>query len=112
MDNSTPAERVFHLPYITNSDYIALGNDNTTGRLMEISAARCARVSYFTHDKQIPEIEKDLKLFNDLVGSVPIHASPTEHQAEALDSEEFNKNFRGWSQFRNIVETNMPKGNK
>ena len=112
MDNSNPTERITHLPYITDSDRIALGHDTSTGRLMQISTARCARVSYFTHDKQIPEIEKDLKLFNDLVGSVPIHASPTEHQAEALDSEEFNKNFRGWSQFRNIVETNMPKGNK
>lgn len=112
MDNSKPTERYTHVPYITGSDYIALGQDASTGRLMQISTARCARVSYFTHDKQIPEIEKDLKLFNDLVGSVPIHASPTEHQAEALDSEEFNKNFRGWSQFRNIVETNMPKGNK
>jgi hypothetical protein len=112
MDNSKPTERYTHIPYITGSDYIALGQDASTGRLMQISTARCARVSYFTHDKQIPEIEKDLKLFNDLVGSVPIHASPTEHQAEALDSEEFNKNFRGWSQFRNIVETNMPKGNK
>jgi hypothetical protein len=112
MDNSKPTEQYTHVPYITGSDYIALGNDNTTGRLMQISTARCARVSYFTHDKQIPEIEKDLKLFNDLVGSIPLHASPTEHQATALDSEEFNKNFRGWSQFRNIVETNMPKGNK
>ena len=112
IDNSKPTERYTHVPYITGSDYIALGQDASTGRLMQISTARCARVSYFTHDKQIPEIEKDLKLFNDLVGSVPIHASPTEHQAEALDSEEFNKNFRGWSQFRNIVETNMPKGNK
>jgi len=112
MDNSKPTERYTHIPYITGSDRIALGQDDSTGRLMQISTARCARVSYFTHDKQIPEIEKDLKLFNDLVGSVPIHASPTEHQAEALDSEEFNKNFRGWSQFRNIVETNMPKGNK
>lgn len=112
MDNSKPTERYTHIPYITGSDRIALGQDASTGRLMQISTARCARVSYFTHDKQIPEIEKDLKLFNDLVGSVPIHASPTEHQAEALDSEEFNKNFRGWSQFRNIVETNMPKGNK
>lgn len=113
MDNSKPTERYTHVPYITGSDRIALGQDASTGRLMQISTARCARVSYFTHDKQIPEIEKDLKLFNDLVGSVPIHASPTEHQATALDSEEFNKNFRGWSQFRNEVETNIQnKGNK
>lgn len=113
MDNSNPTERTFHLPYITDSDYIALGEDASSRRLAEISTARCARVSYFTHDKQIPSIEKDLKLFNDLVGSVPIHASPTEHQATALNSKEFNKNFRGWEQHRNIVETNIQhKGNK
>lgn len=112
MDNSQPTERYTHVPYITDSDHIALGQDASTRRLMQISTARCARVSYFTHNKKIPEVEKDLKLFNDLVGSVPIHASPTEHQATALDSEEFNKNFRGWSQFRNEVETNMHKGNK
>ena len=111
MDKSNPTKRIHHIPYITDSDYIALGNDVSPRRLMEISTARCARVSYFTHDKQIPVVEKDLKLFNDLVGSKPIHASPTEHQAIAAPSEVFDKNFRGWIQHRVLVENEIYKGN-
>ena len=112
INNSNPTKRIHHLPYITDSDLVAMGESRTTRRLMQISTARCARVSYFTHDKQIPEIEKDLALYNALVGSVPIHASPTEHQATAQYEDTFDKNFRGWVQHRVKVEQEIySKGN-
>jgi hypothetical protein len=38
-----------------------------------------------------------------LVGSRPIHASPTEHQAEAVDRGRY-KNFSDWRQHRHDVE--------
>ena len=53
----------WHLPYITEKDKKALPNAKD---LCKISAARCARVSYLTHDGASPDIEKDLQLFDRL----------------------------------------------
>lgn len=86
----------------------------------KISAARCARVSYLTHDGRAPSIEEDLALYERLVGSQPLHASPTEHQAtpdrevipEATSPEFYwlrwsrpnlHGNFEGWIQFRKTL---------
>jgi len=72
----------WHLPYVLDEE-IALygGRTDPTGVLRKISAARCARVSYRTHDGLLPRLQEDLDLYHRLVGSAPIHASPTEHQA-------------------------------
>jgi hypothetical protein len=57
------------------------------------------------HDGESPVIEEDLLLFDRLVGSEPLHASPTEHQAMSVsDSTVQSGNLRGWIQFRKIVE--------
>ena len=105
MELSKPKEKTYHLPYVTGKDYFDENNEQRSiEQLMQISTARCARVSYLTHDGKIPTIENDLKLFKQLVGSVPLHASPTEHSATALEDTGFNKNFRGWKQFRVDVE--------
>lgn len=93
----------WHLPYITPSEVFTL--DEMTA--CKVSTARCARVSYLTHDGQAPSITKDLELHDRLVGSVPIHASPAEHQAVAMHDAEFYKNFRGWKQYRSYLE-NQP----
>jgi thymidylate synthase ThyX len=69
-----------------------------------MSVSRCARVSYLTHDKKIPSIEVDLNLFNKLVGSKPLHASPLEHIATPGISNGFYKNFYGWIQYRQDYE--------
>lgn len=72
-----------------------------------VSAARCARVSYLTHDGKEPTEEADLALFDRLAGSVPIHASPLEHQAKpvfSLEEQNDTRNFVGWVQFRAIWE--------
>lgn len=90
----------WHLPYISKEERKQYPIDE----LLKMSAARTARVSYLTHDNAKPSHEKDVKLHDDLVDSVPIHASPTEHQAEATTSIEFMKNFRGWMQYRCLVE--------
>uniref|UniRef100_A0AAU6VZG8 Thymidilate synthase n=1 Tax=Pseudomonas phage Arace01 TaxID=3138526 RepID=A0AAU6VZG8_9VIRU len=84
----------WHLPYIQSADWLYAERECQKGRitrdmpkksevyevLKKVSAARCARVSYLNHDQSNPSIEADLKLFDRLVGSVPLHASPTEHQ--------------------------------
>lgn len=114
MNASKPKTQVYHLPYVTDKDHFdENGEQRTIKQLMEISTARCARVSYLTHDGKTPTIENDLKLFNQLVGSVPLHASPTEHPAMALEGSVFNKNFRGWQQFRVHIENDINnKGKK
>ena len=106
MDASKPKKQVYHLPYITGNDWFDHNANMTRSieQLMQISTARCARVSYLTHEGKIPTIENDLKLFQQLVGSIPLHASPTEHPAAAIDYSGFNKNFRDWKQFRVDVE--------
>ena len=95
----------WHLPYITEAEKLAY--DDTI--LLKISTARCARVSYLTQEGNTPSIEKDLELYDRLVGSQPIHASPCEHQAtpNRLHSSQnvlFSGNFQGWMQHRKLIE--------
>lgn len=80
--------------------------------LVKLSAARCARTSYLTHDKKNPTIDEDTALFERLVGGDPLHASPTEHQATPDErSDKYNTwgypelhgNLTGWIQFRKTL---------
>jgi thymidylate synthase ThyX len=66
-----------------------------------ISVARCARVSYLTHEGT-RDHEKDLELFDRLVaGGANGHWSPFEHVATPLErASEHSGNLRGWEQFR------------
>jgi thymidylate synthase ThyX len=66
-----------------------------------ISAARCARVSYLTHDGK-REVEKDLELYERLTRGR--HLSPFEHVATPSEDAEFHANFRGWIQMRREIE--------
>lgn len=66
-----------------------------------VSAARCARVSYLTHEGK-REIEKDLELYERLKSDR--HLSPFEHVATPADDREFHANFRGWIQMRAEVD--------
>ncbi len=94
----------WHLPFVTEQERELV----TVSLLPKISAARCARVSYLTHDGENPDMVKDLALFERLVGSRPLHASPIEHQAVPMDSAwGVSKNFVGWQQFREIYEHNL-----
>jgi thymidylate synthase ThyX len=93
----------WHLPYITRAERAGYFDD--ADLLLKLSAARCARVSYLLHDGQMPSIEKDIALYERLVGSAPLHASPVEHQATPLSQADmWSGNFRGWLQYRKLVE--------
>jgi thymidylate synthase ThyX len=117
MLNSTPVLRpageydfqnqaCWHLPYVSDQERATV----TTDLLVKLSTARCARVSYLTHDGENPSVEKDLALYDRLVGSVPLHASPTEHSAMSLKDPEYqSKNFIGWLQYRQLVENRISK---
>lgn len=95
----------WHLPYVTEEERWAHFRDPVT--LAMLSTARCARVSYLTHDGKTPNFEADMKLYERLVGSTPIHASPTEHAACVMPHGKYTdwcKNFQGWTQHRHHVE--------
>jgi thymidylate synthase ThyX/5-methylcytosine-specific restriction endonuclease McrA len=66
-----------------------------------VSAARCARVSYLTHEGK-RQIERDLELYERLRSDR--HLSPFEHVATPAQGLEFHANFRGWLQMRREVE--------
>ncbi|MGA8575594.1 MAG: FAD-dependent thymidylate synthase [Candidatus Cybelea sp.] len=67
----------------------------------QISAARCARVSYLTHGGT-REIDKDLELYERLRSDR--HLSPFEHVATPSEDAAFHANFRGWIQMRAAIE--------
>lgn len=88
-----------HLPFVSEEERQQLPQDD----LIKMSVARCARVSYLNHEGKKPTLEEDKILYDRLVGSAPIHASPAEHQAIALEDESRSGNFRGWFQYRKLL---------
>lgn len=111
MDASTPSKLEagdWHLPYIKRGE-----RNGENIKLSKVSAARCARVSYLKHDGCAPNISEDLALYERLVGSMPMHASPVEHQATpdvvrhdgSWCNPDLFGNFTGWIQFRKLVES-------
>lgn len=93
-------ENEWHLPYITADEH----DIYRTKALLKLSTARCARVSYKTHDGKTPTAEEDFALFERLLGSDPKHASPSEHQARAVSQKAARSgNLMGWVQHRKTI---------
>jgi hypothetical protein len=138
--NSTPTRLrpgEWHLPYITEDDrqevywstrHVSYGNNECFDEVealqtcIKVSVARCARVSYLTHEGKKSTIDEDLALYDRLVGSTPLHASPTEHQAapdrrleayedlaitpngySTWENPTQHGNFVGWRQYRKML---------
>ena len=93
--DSVPAlidEGMWHLPYIDRQDITAaedhclattagdFGRSHVTRLLVQMSSARCARVSYETQDGKRDPAE-DVSLYTRLTSADPMHASPLEHVA-------------------------------
>lgn len=100
---STPSEGGWHLPFVRDEERA----DRDPVLLAKLSAARCARVSYLTHDGKAPHQTVDLSLFHRLVSAG--HWSPLEHQACPASNLPYrlNGNFdASWEQFRQVVEAN------
>lgn len=89
----------WHLPYVDPSEIGDEGLDFWKG----VSAARCARVSYLTHDGKRDPLE-DLRLYARLTSAEPPHWSPLEHVARpGTILETSTTNFDGWIQLRQDV---------
>lgn len=96
-DASTPtevAEGGWHTPYVREEEA-----DLDLETKKQISVARCARVSYLTHDGK-RDLDADLDLYNRLITADPPHWSPMEHVATPGDGP---GNFDGWKQLRHII---------
>lgn len=109
----------WHLPFVTKTEiqegrffttyeqeFVDTSNMTDVEYLIKLSVARCARVSYNNHDGTNTTSKKDIDLYDRLVGSQPIHASCTEHQAMATDrpSDSRSGNFTGFAQYRKTLK--------
>ena len=123
----------WHLPYITTATYVPTGqlqylNDNFDPISLEeakiVSASCCAQVSYRKNDDSF---DKAKKIYDQLILSEPVHASPIEHQATPMDvdsmcrfepdtwqpgvshvsanSDLWSGNLRGWIQHRKLIRS-------
>ena len=121
----------WHLPYITIAEYVPTGelqylDSNFDPISLEeakiISASCCAQVSYRKNDDSF---DKAKKIYDQLIMSEPVHASPIEHQATPMDidsmcrfepdtwqpgvthvsanSDLWSGNLRGWIQYRKLI---------
>ena len=124
----------WHLPYVefykdSDESYYFIYNSDPDGQQYEqrlseedaikVSASCCAQVSYRLTDNSV---HKALKIYDMLVNSKPVHASPFEHQARPMDDETdldtegvtgynnrlgyYSGNFFGWIQHRQLIDEN------
>jgi thymidylate synthase ThyX len=98
--HSTPTLSEYHFPMLQEDEW----SDGTLSLAKQaaLSTARCARVSYLTHEGK-RDHEKDLELHDRLIKDQ--HNSPLEHVARSMtDMELWNGptrgNFYGWHQYR------------
>lgn len=105
-NTSTPVElssEEWHLPLIQPDELEWAAANPEEARL--VSAGRCARVSYLTHDG-VRNRSEDIKMCRSLMTNG--HMSPLEHvgrpqTAEEFAADPFSGNFRGWHQYRKDV---------
>lgn len=113
----------WHLPYVDTkltNDGIKYFLEDTELSLDEakmISASCCAQVSYRKNDQSI---EKARLIFDRLLNSEPVHASPVEHQTtpikvvadwrevpgvthQSKNGDLWSGNLRGWIQYRQLI---------
>lgn len=89
----------WHMPF-WRADDVELGL--TEHEQLQVSVARCARVSYLTHDGQ-REPAKDVILAASLAANG--HWSPFEHVCMASEHPAHRSgNFLGWKQYREVVD--------
>lgn len=127
----------WHVPYVHRfrdemSDVLYYGDDGNMSYedARIVSASCCAQVSYRKSDDSL---EKARSIFERLIGSEPVHASPIEHQATPIeydfhmpegmpvdsdwmaeqgitsyhmDGSLGSGNFRDWIQFRQLIPNN------
>jgi thymidylate synthase ThyX len=110
MEASTPVSKdhgEWHLPLVYAEDDSAFSDLDAEAHpridIVKVSVARCARVSYLTHDGK-RDVDADLRLHDQLLSNG--HMSPFEHAAKVGTNtdDEFVGNFRKpWLQYRKML---------
>lgn len=104
----------WHLPFV---DLDTEWPDDKIQECIRVSVARCARVSYKSHATgRRSTVAEDLALYERLVGSQPLHASPAEHQATPdqrvpyygevggrWEHPDEHRNYVGWRMYRAML---------
>ncbi len=93
--NSKPLRTDIHIPFGDQMEH-GLSEEE---KIM-VACARCARISYETHDGQ-RDYKEDIRLAESLIKSG--HMSPFEHVARASVFDTYAGNFRGWVQQRKYI---------
>lgn len=111
-EKSTPIPRKNHLPYTDNIEDWKF----TREEMRQISASRCARVSYTYHDGKPFDLDRDIVRCEELI--VDGHMSPFDHVAIAdqfydeipgsplkkWENPERHRQFFGWMPYRVLIE--------
>jgi len=98
IDASSPRRLLaghWHLPFCPTVD------PANPGQMVKVSAARCARVSYRRHE-DVRTFAEDANRHDEMVRLG--HWSPFEHIAEAMPGDIPCRNFRGWYQYRALLD--------
>lgn len=121
----------WHIPYVdsfraSDGDAFLEHHSSNIGvsieEALKVSASCCAQVSYRLLDNSV---EKAIMIYDKLIESKPIHASPFEHQAKVMDKMTmlttlidtwedgvthmdsrhnfWSGNFKGWIQYRQLL---------
>jgi thymidylate synthase ThyX len=85
--DETEGMRVNHFPA-----FRSMSEGDRMEYILKASVARCARVSYFNFDGG-KSLEADIALFDKLITSRPLHASPAEHQARVPTEDEIHEHM-------------------
>jgi thymidylate synthase ThyX len=125
----------WHLPYVQTAECMDTGlqyyftgvpfesDEINLEDAQKVSASCCAQVSYRLLDDSL---DKAIMIYDRLVESKPVHASPFEHQAsplvfptddacgfeEGTTHSDFKRNcwsgnFKGWVQYRQLIKDNV-----
>lgn len=125
----------WHIPYVKTCSYTDTPyhyhvdgsfESLTLEQALKISASMAAQESYRKSDSSL---EKAEMIWEKLVGNAPVHASPTEHQAMAMQNVKmihdiwelgithmdrndnfWSGNFRGWIQHRQLIPNHHVPG--
>lgn len=112
-----PDENRWHTPYVDGQEWWKLrGEGMSVKDILMVSAGRCARVSYLTHDG-VRDPKADVELCQRLIKDG--HMSPLEHVARSCSMTEWANldvgrqwsiyrvptgNFWGWQQLRKVLK--------
>jgi hypothetical protein len=122
----------WHVPYVhryfDDSDTLCYQSGDTQltpEQARKVSASCCAQVSYRKNDYSV---EKAEQIYDRLIHSEPVHASPIEHQATPITQDMYQNwrgtpgithedwegtlwsgNFHNWIQYRQLVPNNTRK---